>query len=347
MALTALGSRTRSTRHAVAVSLSLLGVAPAALASPTPAEPADIRLERVISTGDDLARRGLLRWITGKRGTDLFQRPYGITWHEENLLVTDPGAARVVRVPTGRGKVVTTEAGLLESPIGIVSCNERILVTDSVAGAVAELDSDLQHVRWLLRGLERPTGLACAGDRVFVAETGRHRILVLDLKGNQAVDDDPARPADAGPDKVAFWGGRGAAAGEFNFPTVVGLGLGSLWIGDTLNFRLQRFDPETNQFLGTFGRVGDSAGEMPRLKGLAVDVLGNLWISDAHLDQVSIFTPEGAFLATVGHPGSRYGEFSFPAGIASHASGRIAVADSLNRRIQIFRVEPSGKGVGR
>ena len=133
------------------------------------------------------------------------------------------------------------------------------------------------------------------------------------------------------------WGGRGAGPGLFNFPAALSLHAGNLWVGDTLNFRVQRLDAIRGEPVGTFGRLGDAAGEMPRIKGVAVDAAGILWVSDAHLDRVALFRPDGTFLTDIGGKGELPGEFSFPAGLAAHPDGRVAIVDSLNRRIQIFR----------
>jgi sugar lactone lactonase YvrE len=113
---------------------------------------------------------------------------------------------------------------------------------------------------------------------------------------------------------------------------------GSLLVGDTLNFRVQRIDLETGAAEGVFGQLGDAPGEMPRIKGLAVDAAGQLWVSDAHTDRVSLYTADGRLLLTLGGRGVDPGRFSFPAGIAAHPDGRVAVADSFNRRIQVFRI---------
>ena len=64
-------------------------------------------------------------------------------------------------------------------------------------------------------------------------------------------------------------------------------------------------------------------------------------MSDAHLDQVSIYTAEGQLLLSLGRSGSAPGEFAFPAGVAAHPDGRVAVADALNRRVQVFRLLPA------
>lgn len=271
-------------------------------------------------------RRGLVRFLrklTGERTTaGSFQRPYGVAWDGDELLVTDPGTGQVLRLsPKGRIRAVLDRR--MESPIGVAVCSPGVIVTDSRAGTLLVLDRKLRRPQVLAEGLERPTGVACRGSEIFVAETAAHRIAVVTSEG-------PSR----------MFGRRGDGDGELNFPTSLALDDRGLWVGDTLNFRLQRLDPATGEALASFGRLGDAPGDMPRVKGVAVDALDRLWVTDAHLDQVALYRPDGTFLSYLGHPGTRPREFSFPAGLAAHPDGRVAVVDSLNRRLQIFRSLP-------
>jgi hypothetical protein len=271
-----------------------------------PAGEPHVRLERLLDT-----QRG---------GGPLFGRPYGVAWQGEDLLVSDAAARRVVRI-TREGLVQRSPSDAAGAATEVAACPLGIVVTDSQGGRVALLGPDLKRVRWLAEGLQRPTGVACLGGEVFVAETGAHRILAFG----------------SGPEPRVL-GGRGEGSGEFNFPTFLAADDTSLWVGDTLNFRVQRLDPRTGGTLAVFGRLGDSPGEMPRAKGIAVDAAGHLWMADAHLDQVSLYTLDGSLLMILGRKGSEPGDFSFPAGIAAHADGRVAVADSFNGRVQVFRV---------
>ena len=129
-------------------------------------------------------------------------------------------------------------------------------------------------------------------------------------------------------------------------PRAISVWQGSLWVADTLNFRLQQFALQSGELVASFGRLGAASGEMPRLKGLDVDADGTLWISDAYLDEVALYDTDGTFLTALGGSGAGPGEFSFPAGIAAHPDGRIAVVDSLNRRLQIFRLLSPGSAPG-
>lgn len=293
-----------------------------------------VRLENVIDRDVAISRSGRLkRWL--KRGDDngaFLARPYGVAWDDDgSLLITDPGSGRLWRVGAKR-KPESSPRSTFESPMGVAVCPEGIVVTDSVAGRVVLLDRRLRAVETIMENLERPTGVACSSGRLLVVETGRHRVLLLNRPGDIGNGVVPAWKVEG------EWGNRGEARGEFNFPAAVTSNGRSIWIGDTLNFRVQQLDVETGRSGNVFGRLGSSPGEMPRIKGIAVDREGQLWISDAHLDQVSIFGPDGRFLMFLGGPGSEVGQFAFPAGIAAHPDGRVAVVDSLNRRVQLFRV---------
>jgi len=285
--------------------------------------PREVGVTVVRVVGEAPQRRGFWKALMGRPQRPLFDRPFGLAWNGDDLLVTDPGAGRVFRVGKD-DRVARTEAGTFSSPIGIASCVQGILVTDSIAGNVTLLSESLKPIRQIAGGLERPTGIACADGRIFVVETARHRILELDPQGGI----------------LRAYGKRGLDLGEFNFPTAIALGGEAAWVADTLNFRLQRLKMEPMEAQVYFGHLGDAGGETPRVKGIALDETGRIWVTDAYLDAVSIFREDGTYLATVGHRGELPGEFSLPAGIAINSHGDVAVADSLNRRIQILRLEP-------
>lgn len=291
-----------------------------------PAQDPRIRLQSVIDLGEGLESgpRRLLNRIADRAAPVPFERPYALAWDDEHLLVADPGAGRVASIAPG-GRVALSAEGLFRQPIGIAACRSGIVVTDAAAGTVTLLDRELRLERRLVTGMSRPTGVVCAGDRLFVVETAAHRVRVMESDGDWRTVGD-----------------RGEMPGDFNYPTSIAVDGATLLVGDTLNFRIQRLDPESGDPIGAFGRLGDSPGEMPRIKGVAVDRLGHVWVSDAHLDRVSVYDPDGRLLISIGRRGEAAGEFSFPAGIAAHPDGRIAVADSLNRRVQVFRVLDDG-----
>ncbi len=281
-----------------------------------------VEVVRMIARPADVSSRAatVVGWLIGKREAFLFERPYAVAWDGEALLVADPGARRIVRIEGTR--ISASAEDVLEEPVGIASCEQGIVVADSVRGEVILFDRDLRKPRVLAGNIERPTGVVCRGDEVFFVATGEHRVVVVNVANGV----------------TRTIGSRGEGPSQFNFPAAIAIGESSLFIGDTLNFRVQQIDGLTGAQRSELGGLGDGAGDTPRIKGLAVDASGRLWISDAHLDRLSVFGPDGKLVAMIGGSGGGGGQFSFPAGLAVAADGRIAVADSLNRRVQILRV---------
>lgn len=292
---------------------------------PAPPEVPRVRLERVVTTDKDTGReRGVLDVLAGRGATPLFERPYGVAWSGGDLAVTDPAARRLV-VIAADGRVRRSADGLLEAPVGVAGCRSGFVVTEPALGRVSSVSADLSKRETIAEGLARPTGVACSGSDVFVLETGSHVIWFRRGDGSQGT-----------------WGRRGEASGEFNYPAAIAASDDLLFVGDVLNFRVQKIDAGSGAGLGSFGRLGDAAGEMPRIKGIGIDATGVVWITDALLDQVALYERTGAYLMSVGGPGAGPGAFSFPAGVAGHPDGRVAVVDSLGRRVQIFRLLPAG-----
>ncbi|MEZ6085720.1 MAG: hypothetical protein R3E58_17650 [Phycisphaerae bacterium] len=64
-----------------------------------------------------------------------------------------------------------------------------------------------------------------------------------------------------------------------------------------------------------FGRKGDAAGDLALPKGVAYDASGNIWVADAHFENVQAFTTQGELLMAFGEEGTGVGEFWLPAGV--------------------------------
>src|SRR6267143_952481 len=113
--------------------------------------------------------------------------------------------------------------------------------------------------------------------------------------------------------------------------------------------------------LGKTGVSGNDNSHFNALIGTAVDLSGNIYVSDEDSQRVKKFDSSGAFqgwigncvsgtncdtthhvttsfctdCTTLGSSGSGNGQFSFPAGVAV-GSGKIYVSDTDNHRVEIF-----------
>ena len=297
---------------------------------PPPAEPTIVYVRDISSPKDIGAKPPALtrfaNWITGT-GTDQkkLNKPFGLSLDESgNLLVTDTGANTVCYLDLAGKKWVQWPAigGIhFASPVAAVHHGQKFYVADSALGRVIVFDAKgkLQFV--ITNELERPTGLAWLNDRLVIADSQRHEIVICDANGKF----------------ITKFGRRGTGPGEFNFPTHVSAdGAGHIYVTDSMNYRIQVFDTG-GKFLREFGGAGDGPGRFSRPKGVAVDAAGHVYVVDALFDNVQIFDDGGRLLLDWGETGGGPGEFWLPNAIVINSKNEIFVADAYNHRIQEFR----------
>lgn len=237
------------------------------------------------------------------------------------LYVADPDAPGVFRVELdGDFSPVRCTGRTWVSPTALAfAFGGMLVVADAGAGAVI-LVGDRGSCTSIGAGmLERPTGIASAGDLLYVVDPPRHAVVAFSRDGS-----------------IRYrFGERGTGDGQLSFPTAIATANGGeLLVADTLNFRVGRFSSD-GHWLGAFGSPGDAGGSFARPKGVAVANDGRIFVTDAQRDTVIVFAPDGAFLFSIGTTGDGPGYFRSPAGVAI-AGSRLAVADSLNGRVQIF-----------
>jgi sugar lactone lactonase YvrE len=109
----------------------------------------------------------------------------------------------------------------------------------------------------------------------------------------------------------------------------------TMYVVDYLNYRVEEFTAT-----GTFIKnVTSSLFNTPQFA--AIDASGNMWVSDAGLNEVLEFSSStGAKIGSFGSTGTSTGQFEAPQGIAINGSGDFWVADGDDRRIEEFN--PSG-----
>ncbi len=309
---------------------ALAGSKPAPAWPPPPAEPRVVYV-RDISGPPDIGVRpaALLRfanWITGvNNGRQKLNRPFGLSLDEAgNLLVADTGSATVCYLDFARKKWLrwSSVGGTpFLSPVSAVRRGPTFFVADSGLGKVLAFDEQGKIRFAITNGLERPAGLALAGDHLLIADSQRHQIVVCGLQG----------------EFISRFGRRGLGPGEFNFPTHVSVdGHRRIYVTDSLNCRIQVFDPD-GRFLRAFGSAGDGPGCFSRPKGVAVDRDGHVYVVDGVFNNVQIFDEAGQLLLDWGGAGSAAGQFCLPNAIVINSKNEIFVADAYNHRLQMFR----------
>ena len=155
----------------------------------------------------------------------------------------------------------------------------------------------------------------------------------------------------AGNANSGYLDGQGSIA-HFDFMTGITVdGEGNLYVGDFLNNRIRKINPNgvvSSLTNGDFGYANGniSIAQFNRPSHLTFDGEGNLLIVDQINHRIRMMTPEGDvfLLAGNGEPGLKNGEgeeaqFNSPHGIISDGKGSIYVADFLNNAIRKITLE--------
>jgi DNA-binding beta-propeller fold protein YncE len=301
------------------------------IAWPPPPAEARVVFERTIASPADIGVKPsflsrVTEKLTGEKSTaQHLAKPFGLSLDAEgNLVIADTGTGAVCYLDLAHKKWSSWTAvnGLaFSSPVSAVHVGRTFFVADSALGKIIAFDDKGRGLMEITNHLERPTGLALSGDRLIVADSQRHQVLIFNLLG----------------EFVSAFGQRGAGPGEFNFPTHVSSdGAGRIYVTDSLNHRVQVFDA-AGKFLRAFGRVGDGPGCFSRPKGVAVDTAGHVYVVDADFSNVQIFNEQGRLLLDFGEPGQASGKFWLPNGIAINSTNEIFIADTYNHRVQVLR----------
>jgi len=136
-------------------------------------------------------------------------------------------------------------------------------------------------------------------------------------------------------------GERGSGPGRFIKPAGLAVdGDGNLYVADSGNHRVQKFDPE-GTFIAEVGSPGDGPGEFNEPWGVAVDSQGNLYVADTWNNRIQKFDRDLNFVTQWGKPASdltnpKAYDFWGPRDVATDAEGNVWVADTGTCRILKF-----------
>ncbi len=119
---------------------------------------------------------------------------------------------------------------------------------------------------------------------------------------------------------------------------------GNVYVVDTWNHRVQKFDADLN-FLAAWGRpttdlLNPAGDEMWGPRSIAVDDEGNVLVADTGTHRVRVFSVEGEPLASFGERGKALGQLREPVGLTvDPTTGDVLVADAGNARVQRLDAE--------
>jgi len=312
---------------------------------PPAPETARIEFVRSLFSEEDLGRdvtfnEKVIEFVSGRKPpANRISEPMALALSDDGERVYVSDYAQLAVFVFDFGKKTFNKIGKDEPfarPFGIgLDADENLYVVEQEKKGVNVIDRQGRSIRFITHSsLDRPSGLAIdrARRRIYVVDTGHtrsteHTVKVFDLDGKL----------------LGHIGeGKGTAQGQFLFPTYVAVdAAGDVYVTDTLNSRIQKFDPE-GHFLAQFGDRGTGWGNFDKPKGAAIDTFGNLYVVDSGWGNVQIFNPKGEVLLFFGGRGQYPGMLLNPAGIAIDHKNRIYVGDYLNHRVEVYQLVNTG-----
>jgi DNA-binding beta-propeller fold protein YncE len=170
-------------------------------------------------------------------------------------------------------------------------------------------------------------------DNIWIVDAGSNQIVKFDADGryvlvlgrkpeNIAVRPGPGAPARGGvmPDATAAGGrggegggrGRGGAPGigipgdSFSYPADVAWDrAGNIFVADGFgtNNRIAKFTKDGN-YVKSWGQTGSAQGQFNKIRGIAADASGNLYVADAGNNRIQVFDGDGAFKSQISKIGT-------------------------------------------
>ena len=245
--------------------------------------------------------------------------------------------------------------------------NNRIIVVDNTGkrkfefGQPGEGQGEFKY----------PLGIDISDDgKVFIADTGNHRIQVFGLKGDfkymfnvkSGPKDKPSDPVDvlaSGLKNYLYvsdndnhkikvynqkgtfefeWGKFGEEPGEFRYPGILAQNeYNEIFVVDVLNTRVQKFDPFGN-FIAEIGSWGVLPGKLFRPKGVAVDKKNRVFVTDSYMGVVQVFSDLGRFIGVICENGN-HKTFVTPVGIAlDDKAKRLLVVEMRANKINVLKL---------
>ena len=280
-----------------------------------------------------------------------FDRPSGITVASDGrLFIADVMNNRVVVLWRDGRAIATwgkhgTEPGDFVWPRGVsVSVDGNVYVADTGNHRIQVLSDTGQtaSMAWGKRvagspvignrpgEFSRPSAVAVGVDgKVFVADTGNHRIQVLSATGTP----------------IAQWTGADYLDMPLASPQGVAIAPDrTVFVTDWGNDRVVAFDPSGRSRVVLGGSAG-GASALSGPVGISVAANGDIHVADTDNNRIVVMARDGLVVSMWpvvtqepdGDPVTKPGWFAGPEGICITRDGRTFVTDTANHRVQVLQ----------
>ncbi len=247
------------------------------------------------------------------------------------VIVVDPAGASIhVLAPEHSFRILSGRNRRVETPAGVaVDADDNIYVSDIARGIVVVFDRTGKFLRCIGQlGNETlfhyPTGIAIDrhADRLYVLDTERHLMFVMDLQGHEIK-------------RVGRYNGNDTVI-DLLYPTEVTVGHGTLAILDSDGQRIWITDLDGNPVTSYLIAEKPVTAMTDRI-GLAIDSLDNVYVSQPENGRVRVYNRDGRLLTTFGG-GDGAPRLAAPTGVWIDGSNRLFLSDETNRRVEVFQL---------
>ena len=112
----------------------------------------------------------------------------------------------------------------------------------------------------------------------------------------------------------------------------------NIYVLDSFQSQIQKYS-SSGKFISSWGKQGNSEGELYRPEGFTIDNNNYIYICDTYNHRINKYTSNGTFVKSWGKFGFYESEFFYPNAICLDSNNLIYVSDSRNGRIQKFTNE--------
>jgi len=286
----------------------------------------------------------VMKWGTGGTGDGQFAYPMGLAVdNQNNIYVADNGNYRVQKFDSNGNFLFKLGCmgagdGQLNRPMRVATdpTGNFVYVSDGYNSRVQKFDLNGNFLlKWGSVGtadgqFNQSEGIAVdSSGNVYVSDYNNSRIQKFDSSGNFLLK----------------WGSLGSGDSQFYSAGGIPRGVavdrntGNVYVADTRNHRIQKFDSNGN-FLLKWGGLGTGDGRVNTPEGVAVDTAGNVYVAERNGCRIQKFNSNGNFLSKWGSIGTDNGQFNNSTDVVLDSFGDIYVIEGVNNRIQKFSYTP-------